>query len=207
MPQTHAPRTATRIAGSDGRRRPLLLCQNTTPAALLATRSRLSSQRGQRSARASAGSQRRSSNKAGREARSRRRAVVKLGWPSLPRSHAHTPANAPCSSPASLSWNTCSQSQRGNVPSRKDPFPTLCPSSPPTCTNPVAPSLPWSQRPSCVTLIFFLTTSNPQPPALFSPPLIALPRPPPLSGDAARCASSAHAMFATLTLLSTNPCV
>jgi hypothetical protein len=51
MPQTHAPRTATRIAGSDGRRRPLLLCQNTTPAALLATRS----QRGQRSARASAG--------------------------------------------------------------------------------------------------------------------------------------------------------
>ena len=126
MPQTHAPRTATRIAGSDGRRRrPLLLCQNTTPAALLATRSRLSSQRGQRSARACSLSQRRSSNKAGREARSRRRAVVKLGWPSLPRSHAHTPANAPCSSPASLSWNTCSQSQRGNVPSRKDPFPTL----------------------------------------------------------------------------------
>ena len=31
--------------------------------------------------------------------------------------------------------------------------PPLCLSSPPTCTNPVAPSLPWSQRPSCVTLI------------------------------------------------------
>ena len=140
-------------------------------------RSHLSSQRGQRSARASAdmlapaAAVQQQSRQGGR---GRSRAAARLGWPSLPRSHAHTPANAPCSSPASLSWNACSQSRRGNMPSRKDPFPTLCPSSPPTCTNPVAPSLPWSQRPSCVTLIplpHHQQTSTAGP-TLFSPPLI-----------------------------------
>lgn len=96
LPQTHAPQTATRIAGSDGRRRrPLLFCQNTAPATLLATRSHLSSQRGQRSARASAGmlAPAMTVQQQSRQG-SRSRAGAKLGWPSLPRSHAHTPANA-----------------------------------------------------------------------------------------------------------------
>ena len=179
-------------------RRPLC-----SPVVRTCRRSVASVQRGHQ--RACSLQQRRSSNKAGREARSRSRAVVKLGWPSLPRSHAYTPANAPCSLPASLSWNAYSQSRRGNVPSRKDPFPTL--SALRVESNRRSLSLPWSQRPSCVTLT--LLPHHQQPsivgPALFSS-LIALPRPP-LSGDAARCASSARAMFAILTLLSTNPCV
>jgi len=158
MPQTHAPPGqlhVSRAAMADDDhccsartpRRPLC-----SPPVRACRRSVASVQREHQ--RACSLKQRRSSNKAGREARSRRRAVVKLGWPSLPRSHAHTPANAPCSSPASLSWNTCSQSQRGNVPSRKDPFPTLSALR----VHPLAliPSLPLplgNQRPSCVTLI------------------------------------------------------